>query len=523
MTEAAESGALMIERKPSAAREGPGAWCTPAAEPAVLAVYTRLIEGFARAQVGWCYWKSAHRVPAALAGETDLDILVARASQHDARRILLECGFRPFAPVAARAEPTIECYLALDEPSGRIAHVDLHTRLALGSALVRTHWLRWEDALIRRAVAQAGTGLRVLDSASEAVLLVVRASLELRWSDLVTMRRRSSIRRKFALDQERLAACLEHEALRTRAAELLGAQFAAPLAEALFDARPLHRQHRVRRRMRRATARFRTCSAPEALLRGLSRSARAAAAALNRQLFHWPRPWNRQVPSGGAIVAVIGVDGAGKSTLVRGLCEWLGAEVDVLPLYFGTGDGRPSWFLAPLKFLVPLASRLVVLKPAGSSHGTVTDSPPGRAYGILLAIWATILAAEKRVKLRAARRAAVRGMVVITDRFPQDEIPGFNDGPLLPRLGYAPQWLRAFEASCYALAREVRPDLVIKLVASPELIAAREATMDPGVVQSRTAAVGRLTFGGAAITTISASQPVARVLSAAGIAIWRSL
>jgi hypothetical protein len=214
------------------------------------------------------------------------------------------------------------------------------------------------------------------------------------------------------------------------------------------------------------------------------------------------------------VVAVLAVDGAGKSTLVRGIRGWLGKEVDVLPLYFGTGDGRPSWFLLPLKLLVPLVSTLSRRKPRGSSHGVVTDSAPGLAHGILLAIWATVLAVEKRVKLRAAHRAASRGMVVITDRFPQDEILDFNDGPLLPRLTHA---------SAYALARELRPDLVIKLVASPELIASREPNMDPGVIRARVAAVGRLRLGGAPITAIPASQPVADVLRAAKIEIWRAL
>ena len=86
-----------------------------------------------------------------------------------------------------------------------------------------------------------------------------------------------------------------------------------------------------------------------------------------------------------------------------------------------------------------------------------------------------------------------------------------------------PRWLRAFEASAYALARELRPDLVIKLVASPELIASREPTMDPRVIDARTAQVARLTLGGAPIVAIPASQPAAEVLRAVKVEIWRAL
>lgn len=496
---------------------------TLAPEPGVLRVYARLIDGFAQAGVSWCYWKSSRRAAAALAGETDLDILVARASQHEARRVLLECGFRLFAPVAGRAEPSIECYLNHDETSGQIAHVDLHTRLTLGGALLKTHRLPWEDMLTRRAAPAGDSKLPTLEPASEAVLLMVRACLELRRSDPVIARRWAQTTGKFALDRALLTSRLNREAVRARAAELLDANIATSLADALFDPRPLQDQRDLRRRVRRCLARFRAYGALEGFARVAWRCCLAAANKINQRVLLWPRPWKQRVPGGGIVVGVVAVDGAGKSTLVRSLRAWLGAEVDVLPLYFGTGDGRQSWFLWPLKQLVPVVSPLWRRKPKGASHGDVTTAAPGFAYSLLLAIWATVLAVEKRVKLRAAHRAATRGMVVITDRFPQDEILDFNDGPLLPRIRYVPKWLRAFEASAYALTRELRPDLVIKLVASPELIASREPTMNPIVIRARTAQVAQLTFGGAPIVTISASQSAATVLHAAKIAIWRSL
>jgi hypothetical protein len=494
-----------------------------ASEPAVLSVYVQLIDRFARAGVAWCYWKSRRRAADALCGQTDLDIVVTHTGRHDARRVLLECGFKALSPVTDRADLSVECYFNHDEPSGLIARVDLHTRLALGGALFKTHRLPWEHSLIGRAERQPGSRLPLLDPASEAVLLVVRASLELRWHDPVKAWSWSATTRKFALDRSFLTTLVDRKAVRERAAELLDEAIAASIAAAFFDPRPLQSQRDLRRRIRKAVAHFRTHSCIEGATRAVWRGLHAAWSRLNRHELRWPRPWNRRVTGGGIVVAVIAVDGAGKSTLVRGICGWLGQEVDVLPLYFGTGDGRPSWLLAPLKMLVPLVSMLLPRKPKGSSHGIVTRSAPGFVYSLLLAIWAAALAVEKRIKLRAAHRAANRGMLVIADRFPQDEIPDFNDGPLLPRLRYVPRWLRAFEASAYALARELRPDVVIKLVASPELIALREPTMDLRVIQARTEAVGRLKLGDAPITAISAAQPVADVLRAAKVTVWRAL
>ena len=54
-----------------------------------------------------------------------------------------------------------------------------------------------------------------------------------------------------------------------------------------------------------------------------------------------------------------------------------------------------------------------------------------RKVSLARAIWAVVLAWEKRAKLRRAVRARNRGMIVICDRFPQTQVMGYNDGPLL--------------------------------------------------------------------------------------------
>ena len=71
-----------------------------------------------------------------------------------------------------------------------------------------------------------------------------------------------------------------------------------------------------------------------------------------------PRPWNRRPAAGGLVVALVGVDGSGKSTLLSALTHWLGAKVDVLPVYFGTGD-------EPFALLAPFDDWYSQVKPAG--------------------------------------------------------------------------------------------------------------------------------------------------------------
>jgi thymidylate kinase len=489
----------------------------------VLDLILVVLEAFRQQRISYCYWKSARRVQEVLSGNADLDLLIGRSDRHRAQQVLLDRGLKHFPTVAVRNHPAISSYLGYDEPSGLIVHLHLHFRLVLGERLAKNYQVPWEAPLLADAQPHPTIPLRILDPATEAVLLVTRACLELSWFDPATVRGRSATTAKFQRDRHSLAAQIDRPVLRRRAAELLGEDIADETVQAVFGDPPLQKQRHFRRLVRRRMAVYRTYNTVEARLRSLGRSVCWLAGGINARFAHRPRPWSRLVPGGGSVIAVVGVDGSGKSTAVACVREWLGSEMDVVPIYFGTGGGRPTLLLLPLKLLVPIVTRLFASKPRGSSHGAVSDRRPGIIYSGLLAVWATVLAVEKRLKLSAARRGADRGLVVIADRYPQDEIVDFNDGPLLPRLAHVPAWLRRFEASAYALARRLPPDLVLMLQASPETIAQREPGMAPAVVQQRTTALNGLTFQGAKLVRIDAGQPLAEVTRAVKRAIWQAL
>jgi len=295
------------------------------------------------------------------------------------------------------------------------------------------------------------------------------------------------------------------------------------LVRAFYDERSLEHHRRLRRRLQDHFAPYRTYNSLEARLRSIGRTILWVAGSMNKRFFHFARPWNRCAPGGGWLIAVVGVDGSGKTTIVAAIRAWLATEVDVLPIYFGTGDGRPSVLLWPFKPWASLITRLFKTKPKGASHGTISSRAPGRLYAVLLMAWSMVVAIEKRIKLLAARRGANRGLIVLADRYPQNEILGFNDGPLLTRLMGVPHWLCRFEADTYALVHRLHPDLVIKLEVTPETAARREPTMDPTVIRERIEAIPRLAFPGAKVVTVDAEQPLADVISAVKREVWRLL
>jgi hypothetical protein len=483
-----------------------------------------VLNEFHRQRISYCYWKSSRQIHSVLAGKGDIDLLIARADQHRAQAILLERDFKLFPSVASQDHPAILSFLGYDEPNGRLIHIHVHVRLIVGERLLRNYRIPWEDVVLARAMVHPLLPIRILDATSEAVLLVVRACLELRRRDPMTLRGWETTTSKFALDRAALAARVDRTSLLELAAKLLSEELAELVANALYSEQPLERHSQLRRGLRKHFVSCRSYNALEARVRSGGRALAWVAGYLNKRYFCAPRPWNRRAPGGGCIVAVIGVDGSGKSTSVGAMRAWLGSKIDVIPIYFGTGDGRPSLLLRPLKLMAPLAARILRNnKPRCSSHGKISGHAPGLLYGVLLLVWATAVALDKRKKLTAVRRGTNRGLVVLTDRYPQNEILGFNDGPLLPRLALAPPWLRRFEAASYALAQRLPPDLVIELVVRPETAAKREPEMCPAIIRERIAALQRLKFPGARVVRVDAEQPVADVMRAVRNEIWRLL
>jgi len=494
-----------------------------AAQLSVCPILLAVLRDFERMKISYCYWKSSRAIDAVLAGESDLDLLVAHEDQHRCQAILLERGFKLFPMVASRDHPAILSFLGFDGLTGRLVHIHLHARLVAGERLLKNYTLPWQDVILARAVRHPSLPIRVLDPASEALLLVIRSALELTWRDPVTLRHWAATTSKFAMDRVALAGQVDRESLLELAERLVGSDLAPRMVTALFGDEPLHQQRTLRRDLARHLAPYRTYNTIEARLRATGRAGLWLAGGLNRRHFHWPRPSARRAPGGGSVVAIIGVDGSGKSTVVSAIRAWLGTEIDTLPMYFGTGDGRPLLLMRPFKALVPLFTRLLRTRPRGSSHGTISDQRPGLAYQVLLAGWAMVVAREKRSKLLAARRGASRGLVVLTDRYPQNEIIGFNDGPLLHRLPGVPRWFSRIETSAYALSRRLPPDLVVKLQVSPETAAAREPTMDRSVIRERIAAIQHLNFAARRVVTIDAEQPLAEVIRRIKLEVWRLL
>ena len=68
----------------------------------------KLIEAFNRNGIRYCHWKSNLALPQALAGQTDIDLLVHRKDASRFRAILSQLCFRPALTTDGEPFPSVE-------------------------------------------------------------------------------------------------------------------------------------------------------------------------------------------------------------------------------------------------------------------------------------------------------------------------------------------------------------------------------------------------------------------------------
>ena len=241
------------------------------------------------------------------------------------------------------------------------------------------------------------------------------------------------------------------------------------------------------------------------------------------------------MPRGGIVVAFVGADGSGKSSLVKKSADWFAWKADVFPIYFGSGEGKSSIARWPLRIAYKTTVRAGVIRRSSASDTESARSvhEGGEGDGGWLiptakAVWALTLAYEKRGKLRHTCRAKKEGMLVLCDRFPQSQVTGFSDGPLLSHwrehrrklFRYFASW----ELDSYKLFEKYPPDIVIKLNVTPEVACQRKQDMSLEEVSRRVNVVKNLRYPPeTVIVEINADAPWPSVLLDVKRAIWEKI
>jgi thymidylate kinase len=232
----------------------------------------------------------------------------------------------------------------------------------------------------------------------------------------------------------------------------------------------------------------------------------------------------KQLDAGGALIAVVGGDGAGKSTAVDGLTAWLGGPFRVRTLHLGKPPRSVT--SAAVKAVLVVGRRTGLVRRPWLPNYPTTAEHRGEPPGVGWLLWQLVTARDRRRHHRRARRLAARGTLVVCDRFPLPQIT-LMDGSRTrwvrrARLSRLAARLVDAEQRCYA--EMTAPDIVLVLRVDPDVAVARKRGVDPPeFVRPRSAEVFHADWTSSGTVVLDAARPGDEVLAELRSIVWERL
>lgn len=500
-----------------------------------LEALTRLFQAMHLQGIRYCHWKSNLRLEKSLQGGTDLDLLVDRRQHIHFRQLLLAHGIKPLIAPPSQRFPAMEHYLGFDEASGKLFHLHVHYQLVLGEEFIKNFRLPLEEAFLSNT--RWLHGVRIPAAELELIVLALRILLKYRDRDAlkdILGIRSSKIVSDFLPEVEWLltqTTPLHLEETLLRFKDILPTEIIRQFLHLLqTNPRQGWALLRLRQRLRHSLHLYRRNSPWHASLDYFLRLWARQKIALGLS------PTTRlTLPEGGITLALIGADGAGKSTLTDLLARWLSWKVDTHVYYLGSK--RPS-----------RRSRVLYLffRALRRSHRTFAawfgeQSFPARHLAdlrdTLLSLHALSIGHDRYQRYMSGQKQAAAGSFVIYDRFPLSAIdPHLDthllDGPQVAWLtaGKNTLWLKRICQAEENLYRQMHaPEHVVILEVSPAVSRQRKPDHKPEAIAAKIQALRSLTSqpdpvsSGLHLIPISADQPLEQVFAQLKREVWQLL
>jgi len=464
--------------------------------PSPSSLVARLGAALASRGVAYCQWKGHGKRERWGNGKGDIDLLVERASWADFADILAGLGFKLAAAPAGREANGVLHFFGLDERRGDLVHIHAYQRLAIGSPW-RTHYrIPLERDLLASAQLQEDGVFKTAAPELELIVLVLRLVLRHEVWDVL---RREPPR---WLD----GALTELDRLEERATP---AQVATALKKLLPEVSPRLFERCRASLLPGCPARRRVLIRAQLTNALRPHASRPTVFAFGERLWRRVQPRGQALAGGGAVVALLGGDGSGKSTCAEALKAWLGSELATLHLHLG----RPPRSIATYVVGGALKlARALRLSPSLIAH---------------LDLLRTVATGMDRARLETrAFRFAADGGIAICERYPLK--PGWSLSGPSDAQGHATEArsrfataLRRYERGLYE--RMARPDLVFVLALDPETAVRRKTSEPADYVRERAKLTAAADWSQIGAVIIDAAQPLPQVVAALKAELWKSL
>lgn len=206
------------------------------------------------------------------------------------------------------------------------------------------------------------------------------------------------------------------------------------------------------------------------------------------------------------IIAIIGCDGSGKSTISEHLIGFINQYESAVKVHLGKQAGNVERQLVKLPLLGKKLGKTIDRKKVSVAKSKI---------GVVPALVMMIFVLRRLFRFRRMLRLRKQGLIILADRYPQMQIPGAYDGVLLPE--HVPgrpfiNWLACREHQAFRWMTSYKPDLVLKLNVDIDVACARKPDHRRESLEKKVAVTSKLNFPDSETVDIDVNQPLDHVL-----------
>lgn len=447
----------------------------------MLALVKSLLDTWHSNEVLYCHWKSNEAINRGLDGEGDLDILVSQQHIEKAYQALTSLGFKRLTERPHKAYPGIEHWLGLSCKEGTFVHVHLHFRLVYGEKFIKGHRFSNEQALLQRRIL--ANGIYQISREDELIFLFIRSMLKI---DFIWI-----IKKFVGLENNYFPQLIfkEYQFLLNEISEERVKQRKDDFIPSIdFDSMLYTIRHIERLNL------FKIMHWRHKIFKSISMSSRLSRwghfvtflrvylgfGLIKIGILKKPK---KRLFTGGTTIALLGADGAGKSTMLKELNNWIGQYLDVEIRYTGSGDGNKSVALTLFDYVNAL--RKTRNKPTEQDISSPASNAGYLKTG-LKNIRAILVAKHRLSTISRARVQSNNGMIVLYDRYPQPFNRDYSDGPkVIDNGGFASKWLYQWELRIYEKLFSYFPDYCICLMVDPKVSVSRKGEDSEDTIEKK--------------------------------------